>query len=1355
MELRKNFVNLFMNKDLDEKLNHQYSHADNITIETSQGNDYGVLKNIPSTIALSHILSDYGNNNFQIVHSYLDKAKQLSYLFINTATYSAIVELHPQALLHPPQIVLLDSRENRVLDFSNNPIISARKIHNYDTNQDLLIWSNSTDEIFQINIERAKNYGENNFTRNELLLIKKPPFKAPNIYPKKSGETDSFLEEVFVSFGYRYKYFDNMYSALSPLSYYQFYPSDFEIDYENMENKAMLNMFNEYDIEVNTGDHTVQEIQIIAKFSNSTQLHIVEELNKSKLQLDNNQNYIVTYSNNQIYLTLPNDELARVYDNVPRKAHTMELVDNRIVVGNYSEGYDMIDTDGNPIKIDFTPYFHQVVSSAPIVVNTTINDTEQAEFEIPSLSIPKNTLIKLKLCVRKKGTDREIVFNDEISTTTKQSYANFKAFVVSSEGGWFTQFIANTYADNYIKPSNITANSSLVFHSPSSDYWLFNVLPAQGLSNNTIEYEITSETKLTIQKHFKKNSLKSGQEYTVGIVYEDEFGRASTPQICKDSSIFLKPQKSTLQNKLRISIKNKPPYWAKSYRFAIKTTPIQHENIYANIAFKKEEYTYIKLDGDNVNKVKVGDELIYKNPDVQHANLKPIKVLEIKQQEENFINIPAENQNSQDIKEPAGLYMKINSAHLDLDQYTEIKNFGESARAMHQLGFNYPQIYSNATFTDFGEFPFAVGKIPVYTLKTGSSVNIYIESSHHKNAGWQKAILNKKYFINNEIAIKDFLAEKLVNPQTLYANEGNCADNYAGRTQIFQHQDKPYFAIKGTRSKLSGGRDGYITVKITITESNSFFVFENKPKREIKPEIFYLSSERFPITNNQHLGNVPPTVFDVNLPIKTTQPINENITFQGFVAQPIAIPLQDICEIDYFNCYSFGNGIESYKVKDNLIKNSLNIDYTPTAQSSQNFKEVHRYSEICWSEPLNEETQYNAINQFRTDKVNYKDLDKTKGEIKVVHHRNESLIVVQNNQWGQIPINQQMIKSADSKELMALTSNLFGQYIPYQGEYGIHSPNALFNTGTRIYAVDKNRGTVLRLSNNGLIEITNGMIKFFKQIIPYISEVNIGYDYQNDIVHFTFRIPLSNNNVYGGYHLTFKDNDNGGRFGWVSFLQHHPQSFLSYYSTFQYIKFNQIWQDDNNNRNTIFGNVVTSKITFDIQTPQNQNMIFKNIKLESETAWDTNIKTNFTSGTIAKSEYKNVENYQYAYFRKNETTTSLQNRAFGIGPITQINGNEISFHKVSEFIQPYQNLHYENEQPNSGTAITIQHINGNTITVDNIANLYVGQYCYAVGSSRIVGEEQRGNHATITLSTDSTNPVDIFGISINAVKSSN
>lgn len=87
---------------------------------------------------------------------------------------------------------------------------------------------------------------------------------------------------------------------------------------------------------------------------------------------------------------------------------------------------------------------------------------------------------------------------------------------------------------------------------------------------------LSDEANFSVVEAGKGQSLKSNRDYEATIVYADEFGRCSTAITSLENSIYIDPSKSASINKMQIEIKHKAPYWATSYRFAIKSAPLNY-----------------------------------------------------------------------------------------------------------------------------------------------------------------------------------------------------------------------------------------------------------------------------------------------------------------------------------------------------------------------------------------------------------------------------------------------------------------------------------------------------------------------------------------------------------------------------------------------------------------------------------------------------------------------------------------------------------------------------------------------------------------------------------------------------------
>ena len=79
----------------------------------------------------------------------------------------------------------------------------------------------------------------------------------------------------------------------------------------------MLNSFNQVTVTVNAGDvNEVEEIQVCFKFGDETIIKVAEEIEAD----GTSTTYDVDFDNSKNYTVLPQSEILRLYDNVPRLA---------------------------------------------------------------------------------------------------------------------------------------------------------------------------------------------------------------------------------------------------------------------------------------------------------------------------------------------------------------------------------------------------------------------------------------------------------------------------------------------------------------------------------------------------------------------------------------------------------------------------------------------------------------------------------------------------------------------------------------------------------------------------------------------------------------------------------------------------------------------------------------------------------------------------------------------------------------------------------------------------------------------------------------------------------------------------
>jgi hypothetical protein len=145
------------------------------------------------------------------------------------------------------------------------------------------------------------------------------------------------------------------------------------------------------------------------------------------------------------------------------------------------------------------------------------------------------------------------------------------------------------------------------------------------------------------------------------------------------------------------------------------------------------------------------------------------------------------------------------------------------------------------------------------------------------------------------------------------------------------------------------------------------------------------------------------------------------------------------------------------------------------------YAEQNIYYGITYSGIHNYDASVNNVNQFNLSLGNFNYLDRSMGSIQRIRARNNDLTVFQQNKVSKVLYAKNLLSDADGGGQITSIPEVLGTQIPYEGEFGIsNNPESFAEWGNDMYFTDSQRGAVLRLSNNGIFDITNyGMGGFF------------------------------------------------------------------------------------------------------------------------------------------------------------------------------------------------------------------------------------------------------------------------------------
>tara|TARA_R100001463_G_scaffold14011_1_gene37164 strand:- start:478 stop:2502 length:2025 start_codon:yes stop_codon:yes gene_type:complete len=208
--------------------------------------------------------------------------------------------------------------------------------------------------------------------------------------------------------------------------------------------------------------------------------------------------------------------------------------------------------------------------------------------------------------------------------------------------------------------------------------------------------------------------------------------------------------------------------------------------------------------------------------------------------------------------------------------------------------------------------------------------------------------------------------------------------------------------------------------------------------------------------------------------------------------------------LNWHNCYSFGNGVESNRIRDNFNKPFL----TPGVRVStifEDYKEEERSNSLIFSGIYNSIGSVNNLNQFIQAEQITKELNPTYGSVQKLFTRDSDLVVLCEDKVLKVLGNKDAVFNADGNPQLTANQNVLGQSMPFVGEYGISkNPESFVSEAYRSYFTDKQRGTVMRLSKDGLTPISlHGMKDYFRDNLKNENILLGSYDKKKDEYNVT------------------------------------------------------------------------------------------------------------------------------------------------------------------------------------------------------------------------------------------------------------
>jgi hypothetical protein len=345
----------YLNLEDDERLvkSVEMTNAINVRFSSEQDGDGNIVKNaygnLPVAFATGSSLAAGSNEVIGVVENNEDG--EIFYFVWNSNDDHTIYRYSTSS--DEVKIVYRDS----ILAFSKFYHVRASVIRNL-AGETLLYFTDANNAPKKINVTRALlGLYPASFTSGtdaekliNIAVAKQPPMTPPTFtFSTNVNLKQNNLYESTFQFAAQYVYQDGERSAISPYSNLAVAQNQFLDGIIDEEQKLANNTLT---ISVPTSVADVKEIIVLARNGNTGAFYEIGVLvNSSAVSTQS-----ISFDNSKLYSAVSQDEVNKLYDNVPQTAEALDLAGNRLMMGGYTEGYPNIRTD-----VDVLPnYFPQV-----------------------------------------------------------------------------------------------------------------------------------------------------------------------------------------------------------------------------------------------------------------------------------------------------------------------------------------------------------------------------------------------------------------------------------------------------------------------------------------------------------------------------------------------------------------------------------------------------------------------------------------------------------------------------------------------------------------------------------------------------------------------------------------------------------------------------------------------------------------------------------------------------------------------------------------------------------------------------------------------------------------------------------
>lgn len=185
------------------------------------------------------------------------------------------------------------------------------------------------------------------------------------------------------------------------------------------------------------------------------------------------------------------------------------------------------------------------------------------------------------------------------------------------------------------------------------------------------------------------------------------------------------------------------------------------------------------------------------------------------------------------------------------------------------------------------------------------------------------------------------------------------------------------------------------------------------------------------------------------------------------------------------NAFCYGNGLESYRIRDSF--NNATMNYSIRASTViDDYEQEEKFASLTYSGVYRGSSSINRLNEFNLSTANFKNLEKDYGSIQKLYTRDSDLLVLHQDKITSVLFGKNLLVDALGGGQVASIPEVLGNQVPYDVDNGISNDPASFAVDSNnLYFTDAKRGVVIEiLGNQGVMEISSkGMRNSFRDLL--------------------------------------------------------------------------------------------------------------------------------------------------------------------------------------------------------------------------------------------------------------------------------